>query len=63
MMPIDQGIVQMTVKRWKLEKFEGDKQPGDGKTPTEILIGGDDVPTRHLTPDDPEFASQITKET
>lgn len=28
-----------------LEKFDGDKIPGDGKEPVEILKGGDGLPT------------------
>lgn len=50
------------VKRFKLEKFDGDKHPGDGKRPIEIMTGGDGQPTRVLTPADPEFASLITED-
>lgn len=28
-----------------LEKFDGDKVPGDGKEPVEIIQGGDGLPT------------------
>ncbi len=30
---------------WKLEKFDGEKMPGDGKLPVEVLEGGDGKPT------------------
>lgn len=30
---------------WKLEKFDGEKIPGDGKVPVEVLEGGDGRPT------------------
>jgi len=57
---------------WELEKFEGQKEEGDGKEPIEVLSGGFDSlgneknmeitfadgKTRELTPDD----AQIVKD-
>lgn len=59
-MSIDATPMLVGVRRWVLEKFDGEKTPGDGKRPVAILTGGDGLETRELTPDHPEFASFIT---
>lgn len=33
---------------FRLEKFDGEHVPGDGKLPVEIIEGGDTRPFRHL---------------
>lgn len=48
----NQGEVQQEVPelnarvlKMTLEKFDGEKVPGDGKEPVEIIEGGDGLPT------------------
>jgi hypothetical protein len=43
----DANTFDVSVKRWKLEKFDGDHIEGDGKEPIEVLEGGDGLPTIH----------------
>ena len=35
----------LNIKRWRLEKFDGEHEPGDGKKPVEIIEGGEGLPT------------------
>jgi hypothetical protein len=60
-MEVDQAAVTVGVKRFVIEQFDGEHVPGDGKRPIAILVGGDGLPTRRLTPMDPEFASHLTE--
>lgn len=38
-------------EKFRLEKFNGDKVPGDGKVPFEVIEGGDDLDTVLTRPD------------
>lgn len=42
--PGDDGPL-VVVQTFILEKFDGEKVPGDGKVPVEIIEGGDGLPT------------------
>lgn len=46
---IDKDTPTLGIKQsFKLEKFDGQKVPGDGKKPVEVITGGDGKPTiRH----------------
>lgn len=54
--------IQTSVKEFRVMKFEGEKQPGDGKRPFEIVVGGDDCPTRIVRPGDPDYDALCAKE-
>lgn len=38
-------------EKFRLEKFNGEKVPGDGKVPFEVIEGGDDLDTVLTRPD------------
>lgn len=42
-----EAAVKVTqIVRWRLEKFDGEPpQPGELKTPVEVITGGDGIPT------------------
>ena len=45
-MSIDASRPKVSVRRWVLEKFDGDPpQPGEDKLPVEVIEGGDGLPT------------------
>ena len=45
-MPGDLPRPDVSVRRWVLEKFDGDPpKPGENKLPVEVIEGGDGLPT------------------
>lgn len=57
----DQATVT-AITRFRLAKYEGEHVPGDGKVPTEFVVGGDDQETRRITPKQAEFATLLAAE-
>lgn len=51
-----------TITRFRLAKYEGEHVPGDGKVPSEFVVGGDDQLTRRVTPDQAEFVALLSAE-
>ncbi len=47
----EQSGMKAKVKKMVLEKFWGEKVPGDGKEPYEVIEGGDGLPTMMIRED------------
>ena len=42
---VDTPGIKARIDKFTLAKYDGDKVPGDGKVPVEIIEGGDGLPT------------------